>query len=424
MLASVVEATDNQRRALVTVCTGDQDLSGRLIELQPMTIGRGGDVEVDLVVADRLLSRHHATFELDDLGRVHLVDNQSRNGCFVDGARVQRRRLEPGDVVRVGVTVFVVDHDDRMQLPEVRAVGRRDRLVGCSRAFTQLEEAVDTAAQTGAAVVVTGEAGSGKSLVASEIHLRSRREGSAIALSCRGTTPLAPRDLVGSDDGGGFFGAAEDGTLILDEVDLLPPELQDVLRIALREGTYRPEGGEERPFTARVVATTSAGLDAAVSAGVFAAELRDLLSQREIELPPLRDRRVDIPLLLRHFLALEEPDRPFDWSATCLEKLLVHHWPKNLRELRQISRRMLLVDDDVVTLRSAHLPQEILAAAPRTTQTASAIPIQTVPSRDELQALLEQHRGDAAKLAEHYKKDRRHIYRWLARHDLSAQPFR
>lgn len=429
MLEGEVENPHRGRPVLATVFTGDQELADRNVDLsQRLTVGRGGDEPLDLVVADRLLSRHHATIgPIGETKLIELVDNDSRNGSFVEGERVRRRRLDHGDVVRMGVNVFVVDRDDRERLPTVE-VGRRDQLVGRSVAFCALDEALDEAGRTGEAVVITGEAGAGKTLAASEIHRRSDRTGSLIAFSCRGAAaPLVPRDLVGSSEGGGFFGAAHDGTLVLEEIDLLPPELQDLLRTTLREGTYRPDGGEERPFTARVVATTSAGLDAAVSAGVFDGELRDRLAQRRIEIPPLRDRRVDVPVLLKHFLALEEPERTFDWSATCLEKLLVYDWPHNVRELRNVSRRMTLVEDDVTTLRSAHLPKEIgrsLGERNRETLTASAIMIQSVPSRDELEGLLQEHAGDATKLADHYGKDRRQIYRWLARHDLHALMFR
>jgi len=199
-----------------------------------------------------------------------------------------------------------------------------------------------------------------------------------------------------------------------------------VLRL-LETGSYsQPGTGREITSQARIIASSSANLAAAVQAGALLAELHERLAPSCIEMPSLRTRRQDIPLLARHFLQLESPDRHFDWSATCLEKLLLYDWPINIRELHNVMRRMTLVDDEVSTLRSAHLPKEIRKRVRSRTDDAlraSAITVHVVPSRAELEDLLERYGGNVARLAEHYAKDRRHIRRWLSRHDLAASDY-
>jgi DNA-binding NtrC family response regulator len=346
--------------------------------------------------------------------------------------RVQRARLAPGAIIRLGVTVFELTSDLRDTLPPVR-MGLRDGLVGRSRRFVEIADALRHAAASEHPVVLLGEAGAGKSLAAADIHRASGRAGALVVVGCRGGgAPLSAADLLGvagedGEDNPGFFGSAEGGTLVIEEIDLLVPELQEILLGALQTGSFVPIGGEARRFDARVVASTSANLNAAVAVGAFSAALHEKLGHCVIELPALRRRRSDIPLLARHFLELEEPGRRFDWSATFLERLLLYDWPGNGRELRTVMRRLTMVEEDISTLRSAHLPKEIRKGVRLKSEDAlraSAISYHSVPSRDELRLMLERYQGDVQRIAEHYAKDRRHVYRWLLRHDLSAHDYR
>jgi transcriptional regulator with GAF, ATPase, and Fis domain len=142
--------------------------------------------------------------------------------------------------------------------------------------------------------------------------------------------------------------------------------------------------------------------------------------------PPLRERRADIPLLARHYLQLLAPERRFDWSATFLEKLALYDWPTNVRELRTVMHRLTLLEADVTTLRSAHLPKEIrkrYSEPDEDWRRASAITIHSPPTREELVQLLSRYNGDLTGLAHHYAKDRRVIKQWLKRHDLDPDDF-
>ncbi|MEM1033887.1 MAG: sigma 54-interacting transcriptional regulator [Myxococcota bacterium] len=415
--------------ALVVVTSGDRAWRRRIVPLgDGFTVGRSPDAGAEIVIEDKLLSRRHATLEMGP--PLRLTDHGSRNGSFVDGVRVEAATLHPGSVVRLGVSVAVVDRDERSHLPEV-PVGKRDRMVGQSRAFSALVAHLRAIAEAPSPVVVVGEAGSGKSLVATELHRRSGRPGPLAVVGCRAAgAPLTLRDLIGEAGGpGGYFAGTADGTLVFEEVDLLAPDLQERLADALETRSFRAGGADTTtPFSARVIVTTSANLETARKAGALSSRLYAQLGATQISIPPLRERRVDIPVLARHFLALEEPKRTLDWSPTFLEKLLVHGWPGNERALRALMRRLTMVEDEVTTLRSAHLPSELQAPDPGGSEDAlraSAISVHHVaPSRDELRAVLSRCAGEVQRVADHFGKDRRHVYRWLLRHDLSAADFR
>jgi DNA-binding NtrC family response regulator len=421
-----------ERWCLTVLHTGDAALAGRIIPIgEGICVGRRGGDDLGLAIDDRLLSRRHATIApIGTSDALELVDHGSRNGSFVDGIRTERARLEGGVIIRLGVSLFELGLDHRERLPEVRA-GLRDRLVGRAPIFERVLAQIAEFAGDDAPVVVSGEPGSGKSLAAAEIHRASQREGSLVVVGCRGTAaPLTADDLLGvaeENEITGFFSAADRGTLVLEEVDLLDPELQTLLLETLETGSFTPRGGSSRPFCARIVASTSANLTAAAAVGAFEKKLHERLGNRVIEMPSLRRRRSDIPLLANHFLELEEPGRRFDWSATFLERLLLYDWPANARDLRTVMRRLTMVEDEITTLRSAHLPKEIRKGVRLKSEDAlraSAISYHSVPSREELHQMLERYQGDVQRVAEHYAKDRRHVYRWLLRHDLSANDFR
>jgi DNA-binding NtrC family response regulator len=426
-------------RCLSVLHTPDPALRGRIIPLaEGLSIGRSADAGVDLAINDRLLSRRHASVLLVGATKsCELVDHDSRNGSFVNGSRVARTHIPDGSVIRLGVTLFELTsdlEDNEDTLDDV--LDDKEPLLGRSATFRAVLDTVASAAKSAAPVTVVGETGTGKKAIAKRIHAASARAGRFVAVNC-GNTPhkLTESQLFGGIDddmestsADGFLPMAAAGTLLLSEVDLLAPELQDKLLDYLETGLF-VEAGSERKIAVdvRVIAATGANLEAAVEAGAFSRALAEKLAGFTIEMPSLRTRRSDIPLLAQHFLRVEAPARRFDWSATCLEKLLLYDWPNNVRELHHVMRRLTLVDDDVTTLRSAHLPREIRKRSPMATDEAlkaSAITVHSVPSRQELADLLTKHKGNVAAVAEHYAKDRRHVYRWLLRHDLSAADFR
>jgi DNA-binding NtrC family response regulator len=424
--------------SLVVLHTPDPALRGRVIPIgSGLSIGRNAD-SVDLPINDRLLSRCHAT--VAPVGDSHLcevVDHESRNGSFVEGLRVTRSHLTRGSILRLGVTLFEVSRDAEEPAATLDDdLDESEPLMGRSSAFRQVIGVLSNAARGVEPVIITGEAGTGKKRAAKRLHLASGRPGRFVVAHCGGSLRLTEAQLFGGVDSDapdttsadGLVPMADGGTLVLDEADLLDPPLQDRLFSLLETGEYRPASkNETRRAEVRVVACSAANLEAAVQAGAFSRALFERLAACALEMPSLRDRRRDIPLLAQHFLKVEAPARRFDWSATCLEKLLLYDWPGNVRELHNVMRRLTLVDDDVTVLRSAHLPKEIrkrLRTASEDSLRYSAITVHAVPSRAELARLLEEFEGNVARVAEHYAKDRRHVYRWLTRHDLSAADFR
>lgn len=429
----------SRARSLTVVHSSDSTILGRVYPIgDGLTIGRQSQQGVDIAIDDRLLSRRHATIAPLGSSSVHeLIDHESRNGSFVDGVRVQRSHLSVGTILRLGVTLFELTRDtaedDGSSPPHIG--DQRDAFIGRSVAFRELAAALDAACKDAEPVVVTGEPGSGKTIATSYLHHRRSPDGSMITVSCGSGPTLRLVDLVGGVDAAagdapleGFLTGAAGGTLVLDEVDLLDPPLQQTLLDLLKTKRYTAVGDdEERPLEARIIATTCANLEAAVDAGVFLRELHEALAVHAIDVPPLRSRRSDVPLLAQHFLRLEEPNRRFDWSATFLEKLLLYDWPMNIRELRTVMRRLTMVEEEITTLRSAHLPKDIRRRVRMPSEDAlraSAIQVHVVPSREELREMLERHSGDVQQVADHYAKDRRHVYKWLSRHDLSVNDYR
>ncbi|MSM38419.1 MAG: response regulator [Geobacter sp.] len=249
------------------------------------------------------------------------------------------------------------------------------RIIGTSRAMERVFEMVRKVADTEATVLITGESGTGKELVARAIHARSsRRDGPFVAINCA----AIPRDLLESElfghvkgaftgairDKTGRFRHAESGTIFLDEVGDLPLELQPKLLRVLQERMVEPVGGSAPiRLDVRVITATNADLEQAIESGAFREDLYYRLAVIPIHLPPLRERREDIPLLLRHFSAQHgAPDVTFDREAT--EALSRYPWPGNVRELENTVERMLIMrQGDTVTV--ADLPERVRSGGAR-----------------------------------------------------------
>ncbi len=245
-------------------------------------------------------------------------------------------------------------------------------IVGSSPQMERVFAVVRKVADTEASVLITGESGTGKELVARSIHTgSSRRDAPFVAVNCA----AIPRDLLESElfghvkgaftgairDKAGKFQLADGGTLFLDEVGELPVELQPKLLRALQEKEVEPVGGTEvRKLDVRVVSATNLDMDQAIEEGTFREDLYYRLSVIPIHLPPLRERRNDIPLLIRHFCAKHQGETVgFDKGA--LETMVAYGWPGNVRELENTVERLLIMrSGDTITLDD--LPDKILHA--------------------------------------------------------------
>ncbi len=258
-----------------------------------------------------------------------------------------------------------------------RAVGDRP-IVASSSAMIEVLEVMERAAAFKATVLLTGESGTGKEVLARAIHAQSpRRDEAFVAVNCAAIPEaLLESELFGHAKGAftgadrarqGLFVAADSGTLFLDEIGELPTALQVKLLRVLQEEEVRPVGeAKPRKVDARVIAATARDLEAEVASGRFREDLFYRLNVVRLEVPPLRERPKDIPLLVDHFLAhfrdtLGKPIRMIADDA--LERLVGYRWPGNVRELENVMERAaILADGDRITLRE--LPENVVSPEP------------------------------------------------------------
>ncbi len=227
-------------------------------------------------------------------------------------------------------------------------------IIGNSAAMQDVFRLVEKVADTDASVLITGESGTGKELVARSIHEKSSRKSAPfITINCA----AIPRELLESElfghVKGAFTGAVKDktgkflladgGTLFLDEIGELPLELQPKLLRALQERVIEPVGGTTpMKLDVRILAATNLDLENALSAGGFREDLFYRIAVIPVHLPPLRERREDIPLLLRHFCS-KHGAASVKFDSAAVEALLEYPWPGNVRELENLVERTLIL---------------------------------------------------------------------------------
>ncbi len=269
-----------------------------------------------------------------------------------------------------------VDHqqvEERRQRGQPQPGRLETRIIGSSKPMIELLEMITYVAPTEATVLITGESGTGKELVAETLHRNSqRRDGPFIKVNCAALAEnLLESELFGHEKGAftgadrrrdGRFVQADGGTLFLDEIGETTPAMQVKLLRALQEGEVQRVGGEEvLSVQVRIIAATNRNLTEEVASGRFREDLFYRLNVVTIEVPPLRQRQEDIPLLVDHFVAhFAEKNRRRVLSVTpsCLELLCSYPWPGNVRELENaIERGIILMRGDQLTEKS--LPLQI-----------------------------------------------------------------
>jgi transcriptional regulator with GAF, ATPase, and Fis domain len=274
---------------------------------------------------------------------------------------------------------------ESVALPEETDKGSMcDEIVGNSGQLQKVLSLVSKVAPTDATVSVTGETGTGKELVARAIHRRSHRSSRAfVCVNCA----AVPRDLIASElfghEKGAFTGAtqrrlgrfelADGGTIFLDEVGELPPDTQVALLRVLQEREFERVGGTQSiKVDVRIIAATNRDLYAAVAGGSFRNDLFYRLQVFPIEIPPLRERRDDIPLLVEYFIdryAQKAGKNIKHVSQETLELLQSYAWPGNIRELQNvIERSLLFCETETFSIDESWLPQEprpLLTAKPK-----------------------------------------------------------
>ncbi|HVQ26575.1 MAG TPA: sigma 54-interacting transcriptional regulator [Planctomycetota bacterium] len=404
---------------------------------RPTALGREGRGPDVFVLPDRHVSRLHATVSYDPASDGWIFEDKgSHNGSFVDGKRVQTAVLRHGSIVRVGACVLLMlDHN-----VSVEDDSPSNFLFGPSNAMQHVRREVQLVARQRSPVLILGETGSGKELVAAEIHRLSGRKGNLVPVNCAAVAAnLAESELFGHVAGAftgatrsasGLFVAAEGGTLLLDEVGELPLELQPKLLRALALGEIRPVGATAATgVDVRIIAATNRDLDGEVKAGHFRADLLARLAAWRIEVPPLRARPEDVLPLARLFL--ERATGPARLSADSAEALLLYDWPYNVRELEQlIAGAVVRANADARAhgervLRVEHLPQAlgaplrarstpVIAASASTPPLSAIVARDAAPSAEELALALRHYDGNVSQVARFFGRTRKQIYRWAS----------
>ncbi len=319
--------------------------------------------------------------------------------------------------------------------PDAGGDSWRSGIVTACPAMGALLAEARLAAQSDASVLIQGESGTGKELLARAIHRASpRHDKPFVAINC-GAIPaeLLESELFGHVKGAftgagrdhpGLFQSAEGGTLFLDEIGDMPAQLQVKLLRVLQEGEVRPVGATEtRPVDVRILSATHCNLEEAIVSGEFREDLYYRLNVVTLTLPPLRERREDIPLLARHFLAaLTEKYRRriHGFAPDALDMLTAADWPGNIRQLHNV------LEQCVALCTTSTIPASLVARALRD-KPAEIQPLAEARStfeRDYLISLLKLTRGQVSEVARLAGRNRTEVYRLLQRHGLTPALFK
>jgi DNA-binding NtrC family response regulator len=306
-------------------------------------------------------------------------------------------------------------------------------MIGVSAPLMRVKETIGAVAGSDINVLIQGESGAGKELVARALHEQSgRAKRNFVAMDCCTLQEkLFESELFGHERGAftgaekqkrGLIEGAEGGTLFLDEIGEIEPAIQAKLLRVLETGTFRRLGGtRDLQANVRVVAATNRDLATMGKAGTFRADLYYRLSAFVIDTPPLRDRRDDIPYLVAHFVQHHNFSRRINKrvSNDAIRRLVAYDWPGNVRELRNVIERAIILSRDTSTIRPEHLAFGAAAASAKV-----SVSFDTDPTLDQLQAeylkmQLRKFSGHRAKVAEVLDISERNVYRLIQRYGLT-----
>ncbi|MFH1809700.1 MAG: sigma 54-interacting transcriptional regulator [Pseudomonadota bacterium] len=416
---------------LVVVEGDDQGAAFDLAEGSAI-IGKSASCQLRL--SDGSVSAQHLRIEVTPLG-LRVADLGSTNGTFYLGSRLEQAVLPTGAVLSLGRTRLALSSRE-----PPRGAGYSDRssygeIVGSAPVMRRLYALLERIEPTDYTVLIHGETGTGKELVARAIHDHSARTGGPYEiLDCTSMPPDLAESLLFGHVKGAFTGATSDrlgsfqradgGTLFLDELGELRLDLQPKLLRALESGKVQRVGdGRLQSVDVRVVAATNRDLGAEVDAGRFREDLYYRLNVVTLELPPLRERREDIPGLVRHFVSGPK-QQALAISAETLELFTCgYDWPGNVRELRNAIASVLSLGE---------VPERLRQAAPEPGHGELRVDhdepfvqakkrLVDAFERDYLQGQLDRADGNMAKAARLASVDRAYFKRLLKRHGLSPE---
>lgn len=404
----------------------------------------------DFMVVDKTVSRNH--FEIEYSSDSFLLrDLGSTNGTYLNGSRVKEAYLSPGDVIKIGNTSLeFVAFDEKVKIePSDRE--EFGLMVGKSRKMRQIFSILEKISPSHATVIVEGETGTGKDLVARAIHENStRKDKPFVVFDCSSVAPnLIESELFGHEKGSftgavksrrGAFEEANGGTIFLDEIGELISELQPKLLRALEQREIKRVGGNVQvKIDVRVICATNKNLRREVDEDRFREDLYYRLSVVKVSLPALRERPEDIPLLVERFLTTgsfnKNPDGSMIVSKVeddALKTLTRYQWPGNVRELSNVVQRAVSFATEG-TISKAHLDfvfAETEHGEDKTERMAvdSDMPFKDAKQRivenfekEYLVGLLEKHRHNLSKAAREAKIDRKHLRNLLKKYGIASK---
>jgi transcriptional regulator with PAS, ATPase and Fis domain len=331
--------------------------AGMSMEVAGQTVRVGTADDNQLILSDDSVSRTHCELE-PVLGGVRVRDLESTNGVFVGGVRFYDAVLPFDSRVRLGDTELALSALAETIEREQTTRDRFGDLIGASPRMRELFADLERIASTDVTLLIEGETGTGKDIVAESVHGASARAtGPFVVFDCGAVSPtLIESELFGHERGAftgatqaqaGVFEQANGGTLFLDEIGELPKELQPKLLRAIEKRQIRRVGGTKLiSFDARVIAATNRQLRAEVARDQFRRDLYFRIAAAHVTVPALRERMGDLPLLVEHFLALENASASTrDLPSEMWDLLRAHRWPGNVRELRNVVQRFLVTPD-------------------------------------------------------------------------------
>jgi transcriptional regulator with GAF, ATPase, and Fis domain len=422
----------------------------------------GATEDNDLAIGDETVSRQHCRIFMEG-GGFMIRDLDSTNGTFVNRVRVREAWLKPDCTITLGTSELRFKPiDERVDIVPSEE-GRLGEIIGRNQKMREIYSILEKIAPTDATVVVEGETGTGKEVVARTIHnLSRRREGPFIVFDC-GAVPenLIESELFGHEKGSftgaistrqGVFEMANGGTVFLDELGELQLDLQPKLLRCLEQREVKRVGGVKPiKVDVRVVAATNRNLEKEVRAGRFREDLFYRLSVVRLILPPLRERKEDIPVLIKHFLKGGNYNRNADGSRKvggisheAMERLVQYDWPGNVRELHNVVERAVsFADTDQVEVRD--LPDHVaLRAGQKSGFVAADTRIEPMPvekpsadassstfkdakeqwisvfERDYIQALLERNDNNISHAAREADIDRKYFRKLMKKYGIGA----
>jgi DNA-binding NtrC family response regulator len=403
------------------------------VDIGPETNVVGRNEACDLVLEDRKVSAVHMELVATERG-VRVRDLGSRNGTFMGGARVSEIYLLKPARLTCGDTVleFTPRLPERVSVPDAADFGP---LVGKSAAMRTVFDRLRKTAPTELSVLIMGETGTGKELVAQAIHTASARAGHPFVVVDCGAIPasLAESALFGHERGS-FTGAverrvspfleADGGTVFLDELGELPVDVQPKLLRALAEQRIKAVGSNiYKSVNVRVIAATRRDLVREVNVGTFRSDLFFRVAQIRIELPALRSRLEDLPVLVQRMMNdMGDKDAYERTTVDSLERLMRHDWPGNVRELRNVVAVALAFSKDGPIDLAQHLAPmgqagDIAPMRARTFQDAKREVLARF-EREYFSALFAECAGNVSEIGRRAAMERAHVRGYLRRHGI------